>query len=88
MFQCLSFSSEHPTNIVPLSTACWGYSLIIIIYIYISYEVGGVWVHLWRVQEVHICVILVICECILNALMVHLVLSMFDVTDSLGFPPH
>ena len=41
----------------------------------------------WEVQGVRVRVILILLEFILNALVIHLVIPMFDVTDSLGFPP-
>ena len=43
----------------------------------------------WRgVRGAYICVILVLHECILSAVVVLLFLPDFDNTDSLGYPPH
>ena len=65
----------------------WGVKRLALI-LFLLYEVEGVWVHLLGDQGVRGRVILVIRECFLNSLVVHLVLPMFDVTGSLGFPPH
>ena len=63
---------------------------IIIIYIYISYFyyfVLGVWFNLLEDQGLRDRVILLVRECIWNALVVLLGLPTFDDTDSLGYLP-
>ena len=47
----------------------------------------GVWVHLLKFQMLDVRVILVLRECVLNALVVHLVFPTFDIAGSLGFHP-
>ena len=54
---------------------------------YFCSGVGGVWVHLSEDQEVRDHVILVVRECIWNALVILLDLPTFDDTGSLGYPP-
>ena len=57
-------------------------------YIYLSVKGGGIWVQLLGGQGAHTHFILVLCECIWNALKILLVLPAFDDTGSLGSPPH
>ena len=52
------------------------------------YGVGGVWVQFLEGQGDCACAILVLLECISNALTVLLVLAAFDDTGSLGSLPH
>ena len=49
--------------------------------------VGEVWVQLFGGRGAHARVILLLRECIWNVPAVSLVLSVFDDTGSLGFPP-
>ena len=61
--------------------------IYIYIYIYIYIKGGGVWVYLSGDPWVRDRFILVVRECIWNALLDLLGLPIFDVIDSLGYPP-